>query len=298
MAVIISKTDRRTFLKKMSSAAGSIALMGAFGAFPSSAKAEPLHLALLSDLHIPEDTTNNYRGFYPYENLKTAAPLVAESGAKGAVLTGDLARLTGEPGDYAHLKQLLDPVMNKMPVAMTLGNHDHREHFLDAFTPASGERQNLQNKYVLVIDHPKVQLILLDSLLATNVTPGLLGKQQRRWLDDHLKENKKKAVMIFFHHTLGDGDNDLLDVDKLFDIISPYRQVKAVFYGHSHVYRYGTRNGIHLINLPALGYNFTPKQPIGWIEASIDHRGGQFTLHATGGNKEHDGETTRLVWRD
>ncbi len=297
MPLFTNRTDRRTFLKNMAGAAGSIASIGMFAAFPAKAKPDKLRLALMSDLHVPRNTGNNYRGFYPYNNFKNAAIEVARSGLDGAVITGDLARLTGESGDYLNLKQLSQPVFDKMPVAMTFGNHDNRQHFFEVFTTSYGERQNIQNKYVLVIDHPDVQLILLDSLLSTNITPGLLGKQQRRWLDKHLNRQKTKPVMLFFHHTLSDGDNDLLDVDKLFEIITPHPQVKAVFYGHSHVYRFSTRNDIHLINLPALGYNFTPKQPVGWIEASLDGAGGQFTLHAIGGNTEHDGETNNLIWR-
>ncbi len=294
MPLFTNRSNRRTFLKNL---AGSMASIGMFTAFPSKGASAKINLALMSDLHVPEDTGNNYRGFYPYDNFKNAAVEVADSGLDAALVTGDLARLTGQPGDYLNLKQLSQPIFNKMPVAMTFGNHDNRDHFFGVFTTSYGERQNLQGKYVLVIDHPAVQLILLDSLLSTNVTPGLLGKQQRRWLDKHLNEQKSKAVMLFFHHTLNDGDNDLLDVDKLFDIITPHRQVKAVFYGHSHVYRFSTRNDIHLINLPALGYNFTPKEPVGWVEASLDDRGGRFTLHATGGNTDHDGATKSLTWR-
>jgi len=33
------------------------------------------------------------------------------------------------------------------------------------------------------------------------------------------------------------------------------------------------------------------------VEAKLSRRGGQFTLHATAGNKEKDGSVTRLTWR-
>lgn len=297
MALFTDKSNRREFLKTFAGTAGSIAAFGMFHPFPLTAQTHKLNVALLSDLHISEDLNDNPRGFFPSQNLKIASEQIAGSGLQGAMITGDLARLTGKPGDYLNLKQLSQPIFNKMPVAMTLGNHDYREHFLDIFTATAGERQNLQDKYVVVIDHPKVQLILLDSLLSTNVTPGFLGKLQRKWLENHLKENKNKAIFLFFHHTLSDGDNDLLDVDKLFDIITPHRQVKAVFYGHSHVYHYSTQNDIHLINLPALGYTFDDKDPVGWIEASIDHKSGSFTLHAIEGNTALDGEKKEVIWR-
>ena len=297
MAIFSDKSSRRKFLQNFAGAAGAIGTIGMYQPFPVKAKAKKLNLALLSDLHVPEDVYNNYRGFYPYNNFRTAAKQVADSGLKAAIITGDLARLTGEPGDYSNLKQLSQPIAEKMPVAMAMGNHDHREHFLDAFTTTTAQKQELKNKYVLVMDHPEIQLIILDSLMTTNFTPGFLGKVQREWLASYLETNKNKAILLFFHHSLGDGDNDLLDVDRLFKIIAPHRQVKAIFYGHSHVYNFGTRDDIHLINLPALGYNFTDKDPIGWVEASLTKKGGTLTLHAIGGNITEDEMEKELIWR-
>ena len=297
MAIFTDKSNRRKFLQNFAGTAGAIATMGMFQPFPVTAKNKNLNLALLSDPHVPEDISNNYRGFYPYNNFKTAAAQVADSGLDGAIITGDLARLTGEPGDYANLKKLSQPIVEKMPVAMALGNHDHRKHFLDVFSTTTAERQALENKYVLVMDHQEIQLIILDSLLSTNLVSGLIGKEQREWLTTYLEANKDKPILLFFHHSLGDRDADLLDVDKLLKIIEPHRQVKAIFYGHSHDYNYTTYEDIHLINLPATGYNFNDENPIGWVEASLDKKGGKFTLHAIGGNKEQDGMEKELTWR-
>jgi 3',5'-cyclic AMP phosphodiesterase CpdA len=194
---------------------------------------------------------------------------VVDSGLEGAIITGDIARLTGESGDYANLKQLSQPIVEKMPVAIALGNHDHWKHFLDTFSTTTGQQQALENKYILVMDHPEIKLIVLDSLLSTNLLSGFMGKAQREWLTTYLGANKDKPILLFIHHSLGDHDADLLDVDKLFKIIEPCRQVKAIFYRHSHVYKYSIHNDIHLINLPGLGYNFNDKDPIGWVEATL-----------------------------
>ena len=103
--------------------------------------------------------------------------------------------------------------------------------------------------------------------------------------------------MLCFHHTLGDGDGDLLDVPRLFDIIKPIRKVKAVLYGHSHEYGFSEFEGIHLVNLPAVGYNFSDTEPVGWVEARLTAKGGDFTLHVAAGNKEKDGSVKKLAWR-
>jgi len=77
----------------------------------------------------------------------------------------------------------------------------------------------------------------------------------------------------------------------------PQKQVKAVIYGHTHSYNYMQRGDIHLINLPATGYNFRPSESIGWVEAEFAPKGGTFMLHAVGGNTEKDGNVTKLKWR-
>ena len=213
------------------------------------------------------------------------------------VITGDLARLEGLPGDYENARALLDPIIEQRPVCVALGNHDHRENFRRAFQDAGGATQPVKGKHVVVTEAGPVRLIVLDSLLYTNKTPGLLGRAQRTWLQNYLRDGDDKPTLLFFHHTLGDGDGDLLDVPRLLEIVRPVSNVKALVYGHSHVYNFSELEGIHLINLPASGYNFNDAQPVGWIEARLTAAGGEFALHAVGGNTEVDGRVKKLRWR-
>jgi len=104
-------------------------------------------------------------------------------------------------------------------------------------------------------------------------------------------------VLLFFHHSLRDTDGDLLDSPRLFDLIKPLPKVKALVFGHSHEYSFSDFEGIHLINLPAVGYNFAEREPVGWVEAQLTPTGGAFRLYALGGNTALDGRTDRLTWR-
>lgn len=88
-----------------------------------------------------------------------------------------------------------------------------------------------------------------------------------------------------------------LDAPRLFDVIKTRRQVKAVVFRHSPVYRFETWEGIHLINLPAVGYNFRNSDPVGWVEARLRADGASFLLRACGGNLAGDGKTTEVTWR-
>ena len=253
--------------------------------------------ALLSDTHVPEHPADEFRGFKPYENLRTVVPAVLEASPAGAVIDGDLARLRGLPGDYRNLAALLEPLANRLPVAMALGNHDDRKNFLAAFTRPAGERQPIEGKFVTLIDAGPVRFLLLDSLIRTNYTPGLLGKKQRDWLEAFLQSAGAKPILVFLHHTLDDRDISLLDVLWMFCILKPHRAVKAVVYGHSHAYKFDTEDGLHLVNIPAVGYNFDDAEPVGWVEAELSPEGADFRLHAIGGNTSADGKITSLEWR-
>ena len=94
-----------------------------------------------------------------------------------------------------------------------------------------------------------MRYILLDSLMQTKFSAGLLGKAQRLWLKRFLDSAEGMPTLLFVHHTLDDGDISLLDVDRMFRIIEPHRMVKAIVYGHSHRHRFhvrlprGIRNG-------------------------------------------------------
>jgi Icc protein len=253
--------------------------------------------AFLADTHIPENINDNYRKFYPYQNLQKVIPQILSVQPDGVAIAGDLARLEGKVGDYANLKKLLKPVAGKTPIFMALGNHDNRDNFLSLFNNTPGEKQPVGGKHVVVVNKQPIRLIILDSLFYVNKVPGLLGKAQRQWLGDYLRKCDDTPTILCFHHTLGDGDGDLLDVPRLFDLIKPIRKVKAIFYGHSHEYGYSEFEGIHLINLPAMGYNFSDTEPVGWVEARLTAKGGDFTLHVVAGNKEKDGYVTKLTWR-
>ncbi len=285
--------DRRSCLK-----IGTLAGLGLLVGMPAGAadeKPAELRLALLSDTHIAADRTDSQRGMNPWENLHTIMPAVIAAGADGLILNGDAARKDGQVADYQALKPLLAPAAAAAPVYIGMGNHDDRDNFHKVFAAEAG-KSALQAKCVLVIEHPLLRVIMLDSLLYVNRVAGLLGKEQRKWLKDYLAQHTDRPIVVFVHHTLGEGDGDLLDAGRMFAVLEPHSQVKAVFYGHSHVWNFSRRNKLHLVNLPAVGYNFSDREPIGWVDARFDATGASLTLHACGRNREGDGKTTRIDW--
>jgi len=293
-----TKISRKDFLIKSIQIGGAFATMGSLYNITYGGKhTSPYHVALLADTHIRAYQNEQYRGFFPAKNLEVVIGQVSKIHPEMMIINGDIARLEGELGDYAAFHQYLEALDKDIPVFMTLGNHDHRGNFYNVFGEEWEGKQEVQNKHVMIVDLPDIRFILLDSLMYVNKTPGLLGETQRAWLNRYLESSDKKPVFLFVHHTLNDGDSDLLDADRLFKIILPHKMVKAIFYGHSHIYNITERHKIKLINIPAVGYNFIDSQPVGWIEAKISPDSGVFILHAAGGNVEKDGEVTEVKWR-
>lgn len=279
---------------------GTAALVAAGRSVSSARGAEAaeaeFHLALLSDTHIPTDPAEAYRGFKPVENLQRIVPEMIAVKPEAVIHCGDLARLEGKTTDYEAAKGLLAPLAAVAPVYLMLGNHDDRENFRKAMGPAKGAVPEVSDRQVLVVEHAVARMVLLDSLMFPNKTPGHLGKAQRDWLAKFLAKNTDRPVVLFVHHTLGDADGELLDVDRFFALIQPHRHVKAIFYGHSHVWERKERAGIQLINLPAVGYNFGEKEPVGWVDARFRATGVELTLRAFGGNRAEDGKKFEVRW--
>ena len=287
--------DRRAFLE-IAGLSGAALATSAFRREASAAARGELHLALLSDTHVPGDRVNGHRGMNPWENLRVAAAQVAAARPGGVLVCGDVARLEGRVEDYQELRSLLAPVAAVAPVYAALGNHDDRASFRKVFTQVPGGHAPVDGRHVTVIEHEAVRVVVLDSLLYVNEVAGLLGKAQRAWLATYLPTIGDRPAVLFVHHPPSDEDGDLLDGDRLLGIVRANPHVKALFHGHAHVWALGRRDRLHVVSLPALGYNFSDAQPVGWVDARFRPDGVSLTLRAVAGNRADDGKTISLGW--
>lgn len=264
----------------------------------NSAAAAPLRVAILSDTHIAADPQDEFRGFHPHENLQKAVAQATASKFDLAIVNGDLARREGRPEDYRQFTSLIDPLADAQPLAFTLGNHDDRTNARNALTKRAGDTAPVEQKYVSTLDAGDLRFLFLDSLMVTNISAGQLGHSQRAWLAQFLSTSSGKPLIVFVHHNPDpDSDGALVDADRLLAVLRPQRAVKALIFGHTHVYAHDVQDGLHLLNVPAVGYNFADGNPVGWIEASLTTAGGDFKLHALAGEGNDDGKVTSLNWR-
>jgi 3',5'-cyclic-AMP phosphodiesterase len=253
-------------------------------------------IALLSDTHIHGDPHHEYRGFYPYENLKKAVEQVVGGEFTCSLLCGDAARLDGTKEDYLRLQELVKPLSDKMPLHMALGNHDDRNNFWSVFGAGDTARPLAGKKHVTVIDFEEQRWIVLDSLMYVDKTPGFLGEEQRNWLSQYLENHGDLPTILMVHHTLGPRDGELLDAERLIAIAQKHSHVKGIVFGHSHHWHIEKTGQLWFINLPALGYNFADTEPVGWVTAELSRNSLQLKLNPIAGNLQGELQSKTIDW--
>lgn len=265
---------------------------------------------LFSDTHVAAERDFISRDVKMAANLEACVKQVlgAHGTAAGAFLSGDCAFLDGKTEDYTLLAALFKPLREAgLPVHLMLGNHDHRENFL-ASANKPGLPSPVEQRVAGLIESPLANWFMLDSLDKTNKTPGVLGAEQRDWLEKTLDAHADKPALIVVHHNVipfapgGEMDKvfakSLVDSPDLLAILTSRKQVKACFYGHTHNWSVQRESsGIHLINLPPTAYVFRAGMPNGWVHAALRKDGMKLTLNCLDSKHTQNGATTDLAWR-
>ncbi len=293
-------TPRRAFLRRSAlAAAGLLAARRLPAAETASSR-----WALLSDTHIGPKPESVAREINMADHLRAVVrEITALPAAPTAVfINGDCALKAGLADEYATFTPLLQPLTAaRLPLHMTLGNHDDRANFWQALNLAADAARPVQSKHISVIKSAHANWFLLDSLDVVDKPPGKLESAQRNWLAKALDEHIDKPALVMVHHNVHldptKPNSALLDTNELFDVLLPRRQVKALFYGHSHKWELKERDGLHLVNLPAVAYAFAKEQPTGWVDCQLKTDGATLELRAHNAQHPAHGKKTELKWR-
>lgn len=301
MPVYLPPISRRRFLTSSTAAVAALAL-GQGCASPKEQKG----IALFSDIHICADPNKVARGINMTNNFKAVTEeALAWPRRPGPVfVNGDLAFNSGELADYNAVLGLLRPLREAgLPIHLGMGNHDNREHFWNVMRRDKTIPPDLPGRQATIVRFPEVNWFVLDSLIKTLTTPGMLGAEQRAWLAAALDANADKPAIVMIHHQPGPlspthPGGGLEDETELFAILRPRAQVKAYIHGHTH--RWNVRqdeSGIHLVNLPPTAYVFDEGQPNGWVHALLREDGIRLELRCLDRAHPDHGQLHELVWR-
>ena len=301
MPIHLSPLTRRQFLARSVAVTAGLAMAPEMVA--STKAVDQSFWALLSDTHLAADQSMVFRGVNMASHLKTVAAEIMTLPKRpvGVIIAGDCAYNTGEAGDYATVKELLQPIRESgMPVHLALGNHDNRERFWNAFQEEQRAKHPVSERQTALLMTPRANWFILDSLEKTQSTPGLVGHEQLTWLAESLDAQANKPALVLVHHNPGiDGGNmGLKDTIPFLEVIRPRKQVKAYIFGHTHHWSVEQdSSGIHFVNLPPVAYVFREGEPSGWVHMTLHKNGMKLELRcADQGHKAH-GQTFDLPWR-
>jgi len=295
--------SRRDFLTRSAAVVAGVSVLR-FSAAAESA--ESVRFALLSDTHIPSSPDVVARDVNMTSNLKQVIHeiLRREQKPAGVLINGDCAYLKGLPEDYANFAQCVKPLLDaRLPLHLTMGNHDSRENLYTALQSQRPEKPLLEGRHLSILETPVVNLFLLDTLTVTNVVTGEVGPEQMAWLAKELDARSGKPAVVIAHHTpqfkapeTGKPWSGIADTSEFMTLLASKKQVKAFVYGHSHVWSNRQEGGTHLINLPPVAYVFNPSLPNGWVDAEFRADGVKLQLHAI--DPAHDAhlQTVELKW--
>lgn len=220
-------------------------------------------LIQLSDVHLVADEELLHGTVDTTAVLEAALEKVLASGTEvaGLLLTGDLAD-DGAPAAYRRLRELLEPVAEKLgaPLVYAMGNHDERGAFAAELlsTPDGGPHDAVHRLGDL-------RVIVLDSTVPGR-HEGRLEAGQLTWLRAELARPAPLGTVLVVHHPPLPSPVPtvhllrLRDAEALGEVLAG-TDVGIVLTGHAHHTGCGALAGVPVWVSPALAYRIDALPP-------------------------------------
>ncbi|TWU17682.1 3',5'-cyclic adenosine monophosphate phosphodiesterase CpdA [Novipirellula galeiformis] len=306
MPIHLDSQSRRRFLQNLSATSAAVALSTTLRADESTTAMDDRFFALLSDTHISASPDGTARGINMTDNLKSVISDIAglEKRPANLIINGDCALSVGSPGEYQNFANCVAPLDELgIHLHLTMGNHDDRETLYEHFAKARPTAQPVPVKHVGVLEGEFANWFLIDTLIRPGHVAGEVGYEQMIWLTKELDARPDKPAIVMGHHTLqftppkpGARWTGLWDTDALVEALQARPHVRALFYGHSHVWKTETIGNLQLINLPAVSYVFSEEIANGWVSAHLDEHGMKLQFHTMDPKHPQNGTPLEVVW--
>lgn len=252
-------------------------------------RTKPLHLLQITDLHLHADPGTELYGVKTDDSFRAvvAAALRSREQPPDAVLiTGDLVEDCSRQG-YERFRSIMQAL--ERPVMCLPGNHDDPELMKKLLDDG-------EFSYCASRDIGRWRFLLLDSHVPGE-DGGELGAAELARLEDDLATSKQQNVLIALHHQPIDMGSAWLDGYGLRDskdflsVLSRYRNVRAVLWGHVHQASDRQYDEMRMLSTPSTCAQFTP----GTDRCVMDTRPPGFRMLELQGDGRID---TNLVWLD
>jgi 3',5'-cyclic AMP phosphodiesterase CpdA len=195
-------------------------------------------IAQISDVHIELGTGRPEHEHALDESARRAIEHINAMPAVPdlVIVTGDCTN-NGTPVEYRRFRELFSALA--MPYYVIPGNHDQREHMLEAFGMQGSTALDGFVQYS--VEGGPVRLLALD----TNVPAsggGELCATRLAWLEERLAEAPDQPTLLFMHHPpfrTGWQPFDrigLANADAFAAIVARHPQIERIVAGHTHTH--------------------------------------------------------------
>jgi 3',5'-cyclic AMP phosphodiesterase CpdA len=213
---------------------------------------------------------------FSQRSIELLVQAVLEQEPDLCVCSGDLTGMAS-PDEFAEIRRLLDPVLERFPVALVPGNHDvytggaFRERRLEAefghWTGGGG--------YPVVHEHGEVKVVGLDCARPhLLLSSGVLPQAQLEGLEALLSSGQLEGSfnILLLHYPLrnaagapyGGSTRNLVNAAALEDVLRRHKGIDLIVHGHEH-HGFGTEletpwGGIPIHDPGAGGRSWAPQR--------------------------------------
>lgn len=218
-----------------------------------------MNILHLSDIHFRQKydiCDEGYKSIFvkmqnPLISLKKTLDILPTKKAIDLVIiSGDLTE-DGTTEDYHYLKKWLKSEFKDTDIIVTLGNHDIRENFWDAWY----NQKNCHASYNQITSYPDFTIISFDNSYH-NFSDGFVDKQQMDWLKTALEVHKNNPIMLVTHHHLLACQSSMPiwpGTQEFLKIIAPYN-ISCILNGHTHHPYTAEINKIPYFTAPSMSF--------------------------------------------
>ena len=194
---------------------------------------EVFRIIQITDPHLFKDTNGELLGINTQASFSQVLSEIQQQRYDYDLVlaTGDLVQDNSDEG-YLRFRQEVKALNNKM-VFWIPGNHDFQPKMFEILKEDSVSAK----KHILLGD--KWQILLLDSQVQ-GVPHGQLEEEELAWLKLKLQEYPQRySLVVLHHHLLSTGSawldqHNLRNANELAEVLAPFKNVKALLYGHIH----------------------------------------------------------------
>lgn len=230
---------------------------------------EIVRLVQLTDCHLGLDCEFNLAGVNTHDTFsKVLSAVRVNRPSSYTFVTGDIA-CEGAEASYQLFSKMMKS--NQLDYGWLPGNHDDFQQM----------QKTIPQSFVKAKEFGEWVVISLVSSVPGKVN-GELSAYELQELSDLLEQYKDQFILLFVHHPPVDIQCQWLDEqrisnsEKLNEVISVHKKVKAIFTGHVHQESETNWFGIPVFTTPSTCFQFTShsdtfdisNQPPGyrWIE--------------------------------